>query len=73
MFYLTSLVMAFKPLSQHLTGGFVSGLSQRHGLDGETNLALALENQANGAVKSVDFATVWGQANTTVERTACVG
>ena len=35
----------------------------------ETNLALALENQANGAVKSVDFATVWEQGHTTAERT----
>lgn len=33
----------------------------------ELNLALALK--ANPAVKDVDFATVWGQAHTTAERT----
>ena len=33
----------------------------------EMNLALALQN--NSKVKSVDFATVWGQGHTTAERT----
>ncbi|WP_303766343.1 tannase [Abiotrophia defectiva] len=70
MFYLTSAYSGFQTSKPAPHWRIRSGLSQGDtALTVETNLALALENQANGAVKSVDFATVWGQGNTTVERT----
>ena len=70
MFYLTSAYSGFQTSKPAPHWRIRSGLSQGDtALTVETNLALALENQANGAVKSVDFATVWGQGNTTAERT----
>ena len=70
MFYLTSAYSGYQTSKPALHWRIRSGLSQGDtALTVETNLALALENQANGAVKSVDFATVWGQGNTTAERT----
>ena len=70
MFYLTSAYSGYQTSKLASHWRIRSGLSQGDtALTVETNLALALENQANGAVKSVDFATVWGQGNTTAERT----
>ena len=70
MFYLTSAYSGYQTSKPAPHWRIRSGLSQGDtALTVETNLALALENQANGAVKSVDFATVWGQGNTTAERT----
>ena len=70
MFYLTSAYSGYQTSKPAPYWRIRSGLSQGDtALTVETNLALALENQANGAVKSVDFATVWGQGNTTAERT----
>lgn len=70
MFYLTSAYSGYQTSKLAPHWRIRSGLSQGDtALTVETNLALALENQANGAVKSVDFATVWGQGNTTAERT----
>lgn len=70
MFYLTSAYSGYQTSKPAPHWRIRSGLSQGDtSLTVETNLALALENQANGAVKSVDFATVWGQGNTTAERT----
>ena len=70
MFYLTSAYSGYQTYKPAPHWRIRSGLSQGDtALTVETNLALALENQANGAVKSVDFATVWGQGNTTAERT----
>lgn len=70
MFYLTSAYSGYQTSKPASHWRIRSGLSQGDtALTVETNLALALENQANGAVKSVDFATVWGQGNTTAERT----
>lgn len=70
MFYLTSAYSGFQTSKPAPHWRIRSGLSQGDtALTVETNLALALENQANGTVKSVDFATVWGQGNTTAERT----
>lgn len=70
MFYLTSAYSGYQTSRPAPHWRIRSGLSQGDtALTVETNLALALENQANGAVKSVDFATVWGQGNTTAERT----
>ena len=70
MFYLTSAYSGYQTSKPAPHWRIRSGLSQGDTtLTVETNLALALENQANGAVKSVDFATVWGQGNTTAERT----
>ena len=70
MFYLTSAYSGYQTTKPAPHWRIRSGLSQGDmALTVETNLALALENQANGAVKSVDFATVWGQGNTTAERT----
>mgnify|MGYP003361791464 FL=1 len=70
MFYLTSAYSGYQTSKPAPHWRIRSGLSQGDtALTMETNLALALENQANGAVKSVDFATVWGQGNTTAERT----
>ena len=70
MFYLTSAYSGFQTSKPAPHWRIRSGLSQGDtALTVETNLALALESQANGAVKSVDFATVWGQGNTTAERT----
>ena len=70
MFYLTSAYSGYQTSKPAHHWRIRSGLSQGDtALTVETNLALALENQANGAVKSVDFATVWGQGNTTAERT----
>lgn len=70
MFYLTSAYSGFQTSKPAPHWRIRSGLSQGDtALTVETNLALALENQANGAVKSVDFATVWGQGHTTAERT----
>lgn len=70
MFYLTSAYSGYQTSKPAPHWRIRSGLSQGDtALTVETNLALALENQANGTVKSVDFATVWGQGNTTAERT----
>lgn len=70
MFYLTSAYSGYQTSKPAPHWRIRSGLSQGDtALTVETNLAIALENQANGAVKSVDFATVWGQGNTTAERT----
>ena len=70
MFYLTSAYSGYQTSKPAPHWRIRFGLSQGDtALTVETNLALALENQANGAVKSVDFATVWGQGNTTAERT----
>ena len=70
MFYLTSAYSGYQTSKLASHWRIRSGISQGDtALTVETNLALALENQANGAVKSVDFATVWGQGNTTAERT----
>ena len=70
MFYLTSAYSGYQTSKPAPHWRIRSGLSQGDtALTVETNLALALENQANGAVKSVDFVTVWGQGNTTAERT----
>ena len=70
MFYLTSAYSGYQTSKPAPHWRIRSGLSQGDtALTVESNLALALENQANGAVKSVDFATVWGQGNTTAERT----
>lgn len=70
MFYLTSAYSGYQTSKLAPHWRIRSGISQGDtALTVETNLALALENQANGAVKSVDFATVWGQGNTTAERT----
>ena len=70
MFYLTSAYSGYQTSKPAPHWRIRSGLSQGDtALTVETNLALALENQANGAVESVDFATVWGQGNTTAERT----
>ena len=70
MFYLTSAYSGYQTSKPAPHWRIRSGLSQGDtALTVETNLALALENQANGAVKSVDFATVWGQGHTTAERT----
>ena len=70
MFYLTSAYSGYQTSKLASHWRIRSGFSQGDkALTVETNLALALENQANGAVKSVDFATVWGQGNTTAERT----
>ena len=70
MFYLTSAYSGYQTSKPAPHWRIRSGLSQGDtALTVETNLALALENQANGAVKSVYFATVWGQGNTTAERT----
>lgn len=70
MFYLTSAYSGYQTTKPAPHWRIRSGLSQGDtALTVETNLALALENQANGAVKSVDFATVWGLGNTTAERT----
>ena len=70
MFYLTSAYSGYQTSKLASHWRIRSGLSQGDtALTVETNLALALENQANGAVKSVDFVTVWGQGNTTAERT----
>lgn len=70
MFYLTSAYSGYQTSKPASHWRIRSGISQGDtALTVETNLALALENQANGAVKSVDFATVWGQGNTTAERT----
>ena len=70
MFYLTSAYSGYQTSKPAPHWRIRSGLSQGDtALTVETNLALALENQANGAVISVDFATVWGQGNTTAERT----
>jgi len=70
MFYLTSAYSGYQTSKPAPHWRIRSGLSQGDtALTVETNLTLALENQANGAVKSVDFATVWGQGNTTAERT----
>ena len=70
MFYLTSAYSGYQTSKPAPHWRIRSGLSQGDtALTVETNLALALENQANGAVKSVDFATVWGQGNNTAERT----
>ena len=70
MFYLTSAYSGYQTSKPASHWRIRSGLSQGDtALTVETNLALALENQANGTVKSVDFATVWGQGNTTAERT----
>ncbi len=70
MFYLASAYSGYQTSKPAPHWRIRSGLSQGDtALTVETNLALALENQANGAVKSVDFATVWGQGNTTAERT----
>ena len=70
MFYLTSAYSGYQTSKLAPHWRIRSGLSQGDtALTVETNLALALENQTNGAVKSVDFATVWGQGNTTAERT----
>ena len=64
MFYLTSAYSGFQTSKPAPHWRIRSGLSQGDtALTVETNLALALENQAN------DFATVWGQGNTTAERT----
>ena len=70
MFYLTSAYSGYQTSKPASHWRIRSGLSPGDtALTVETNLALALENQANGTVKSVDFATVWGQGNTTAERT----
>lgn len=70
MFYLTSAYSGYQTSKLAPHWRIRSGISQGDtALTVETNLALALENQANGAVKSVDFATVWGQGHTTAERT----
>lgn len=70
MFYLTSAYSGYQTSKPAPHWRIRSGLSQGDtALTVETNLALALENQANGAVKSVDFATVWEQGHTTAERT----
>lgn len=70
MFYLTSAYSGYQTSKLAPHWRIRSGLSQGDtALTVETNLALALENQANGAVKSVDFATVWEQGHTTAERT----
>ncbi|MBF0935262.1 MAG: esterase [Abiotrophia defectiva] len=70
MFYLTSAYSGYQTSKLASHWRIRSGISQGDtALTVETNLALALENQVNGAVKSVDFATVWGQGNTTAERT----
>lgn len=70
MFYLTSAYSGYQTSKLAPHWRIRSGLSQGDtALTVETNLALALENQANGAVKSVDFATVWGQGHATAERT----
>ena len=70
MFYLTSAYSGYQTSKLAPHWRIRSGISQGDtALTVETNLALALENQANGAVKSVDFATVWEQGHTTAERT----
>ena len=70
MFYLTSAYSGYQTSKLAPHWRIRSGISQGDtALTVETNMALALENQANGAVKSVDFATVWGQGHTTAERT----
>jgi hypothetical protein len=68
MYYLSNYYSGYKTSTPAKYWRIRTGINQGDtALTVETNLKLALENYEG--VKSVDFATVWGQPHTTAERT----
>lgn len=68
MYYLSSYYDGYNKSTIAKYWRIRTGINQTDtALTTEINLKLALENNKN--VKSVDFATVWGQVHTTAERT----
>ncbi len=67
MYYLSSYYEGYQTSNAASYWRIRTGINQTDtSLTTEMNLALALKN--NSAVKSTDFATVWGQGHTTAER-----